>query len=104
MSLTPTRCGCWPTSATTRARGLPRGVLFFVVGHLLGTTLLGIALVRSRAVPAVIGWLLAVSQPLHFVAFVILGSRWLDAGAYLLTALGFGVAGWAYYRQGSAAS
>lgn len=65
----------------------------FVVGHILGTVLLGLALWRARAVPAVIAWALVVSMPLHFVAFVVLGIPVLSAAAYWLTALGFGAAG-----------
>jgi len=38
-------------------------------------------------------------QPLHFVAFVILGSRLLDIAAYGLTALGFAAAEVAYVRR-----
>jgi hypothetical protein len=71
----------------------------FVIGHILGTVLLGLALVRSRAVPVVVGALLVVSQPLHLVAYVIVQSWALDAAAYGLTALGLGAAGIAYYRQ-----
>jgi hypothetical protein len=73
-------------------------VMLFVVGHIVGTVLLGLALWRSRAVPRAIAGALTVSQPLHFVAFVILGNDVLDGLAYLLTALGFGAAGWAVHR------
>ena len=45
----------------------------FVVGHVVGTVLLGLALLRSQRVPALFGWLLTISQPLHFLAFVVLG-------------------------------
>jgi hypothetical protein len=74
-------------------------VALFVIGHIVGTVLLGLALWRSRAVPAWIGIALAVSQPLHFVAFVVLASPPLDLAAYCLTALGFGAAGLALARR-----
>jgi hypothetical protein len=64
----------------------------FVVGHVVGTVLLGLALLRSGRVPAVFGWALTVSQPLHFVAFVVLGVQPLDVFAWLLTALGMAAA------------
>jgi hypothetical protein len=59
----------------------------FVAGHVLGTVLLGLAL--WRAVPRWVAVVIAVSQPLHFVAAVVLASHVLDAVAWALTALGF---------------
>ncbi len=63
----------------------------FVVGHVIGTVLLGLALLRSGRVPAWAGWAIAVSQPLHFIATVVLGSPQLDCFAWGLTALGMAV-------------
>jgi hypothetical protein len=63
----------------------------FVVGHVLGTVLLGIALLRSRLVPAWAAWLVAVSQPLHFVAAVAVGSPVLDLLAWSMTGVGLAV-------------
>ena len=60
----------------------------FVVGHVVGTVLLGLALLRSRRIPAWAAWAVAVSQPLHFVATVILGSPEVDFVAWMLTAVG----------------
>ena len=77
----------------------PVAVGIFVIGHIVGTVLLGLALWRSRAVSPVFGWLLAVSQPLHFVAFVVLGIPALDFAAYGLTAIGFAAAGIAFARH-----
>ena len=62
----------------------------FVVGHVLGTVLLGLAL--WRAVPRWAAIAIVVSQPLHFVAAVVLASHLLDAVAWALTAVGFAVA------------
>lgn len=59
----------------------------FVVGHILGTVLLAIAL--WRAVPRWAALALAVSQPLHLVFAVIAPNHLLDALAWGLTAVGF---------------
>lgn len=60
----------------------------FVLGHVIGTVLLGLALLRSGRIPPWAGWAITVSQPLHFVATVILGSPQVDFVAWSLTALG----------------
>jgi hypothetical protein len=60
----------------------------FVIGHVIGTVLLGLALLRSGRIPAWAAWAVAVSQPLHFVATVILGSPKVDFVAWTLTAIG----------------
>ena len=60
----------------------------FVLGHVIGTVLLGLALLRSGRIPVWAGWAIAVSQPLHFVATVILGSPQVDFVAWSMTALG----------------
>ncbi len=69
----------------------------FVFGHLIGTTILGLALWRSRAVPSWAALLLAASQPIH-LASVMLGNRPLDLIGWGGTALGFAAAGWALLR------
>jgi hypothetical protein len=43
----------------------------------------------------VFAWALAVSQPLHFLSFAILGVQPLDVFAWSLTAVGMGAAAWA---------
>ena len=60
----------------------------FVLGHVVGTVLLGLALLRSGRIPVWAGWAITVSQPLHFVATVILGSPQVDFVAWSLTAVG----------------
>jgi hypothetical protein len=70
----------------------------FVFGHLIGTTILGLALWRSHAVPSWAALLLAVSQPIHLAA-VMLDNRPLDLVGWGGTALGFAVAGWALLRM-----
>ncbi|MCW2780173.1 MAG: hypothetical protein JWR35_622 [Marmoricola sp.] len=69
------------------AAGVATGI--FVVGHVFGTVLLGIALIRTRIVPLWAGVIIAVSQPLHFTAAVILSSHSLDLVAWGLNAVGF---------------
>jgi hypothetical protein len=71
-----------------------------VVGHVIGTVLLGIALFSSRAVPRIVAALLTLAQPLHFVAFVVLQNTYLDVAAAWLTAVGFGAAGASLVRRG----
>ncbi len=67
------------------------GLGVFVVGHVLGTVLFGIALLRSRRVPAWAAWAVAVSQPLHFIATVIAGSPTMDLIGWSLTGIGLAV-------------
>lgn len=66
--------------------------LMFVAGHILGMILLGAAMWRAHAVPVWAAIAIIVSQPLHLVFAVFVGSQPLDACAWGLTALGFGVA------------
>lgn len=72
----------------------PVGVtgILFIAGHVVGMVLLGAALWRARAVPVWAGVAVLISQPLHFVAFVIVGNQVMDACAWGLTALGLAVA------------
>jgi hypothetical protein len=60
----------------------------FVLGHVIGTVLLGLALLKSGRIPSWAAWAITVSQPLHFIATVILGSPQVDFAAWSLTALG----------------
>ena len=62
----------------------------FIVGHVVGTVLLGLACRRSGLLPTGICWALIVSQPLHFITTVFLGLPWVDLLAWSLTALGMG--------------
>jgi hypothetical protein len=76
--------------------GIATGI--FVVGHVLGTVLLGVAMLRSRCVPAWAAVITLVSQPLHFVAAVIAPNHTLDGVAWGLNAIGFAVAAAAVIR------
>jgi hypothetical protein len=71
--------------------------LIFVAGHLLGTILLGVALLRARIAPAWIAVGLTVSQPIHLTS-VLTGIRWIDLIGWGLTAVGFAWAGWRLTR------
>jgi hypothetical protein len=73
-------------------------VAVFVLGHVIGTVLLGFALLRSRTVPAWAAIVTAVAQPLHFVALVIVGSRELDFAAWAANGVAFAVVGYAIVR------
>lgn len=59
----------------------------FIVGHIVGTLLLGIAAYRSGLIPRPVAVALAVSQFVHLGA-VIGGLPWLDLLAWSTTALG----------------
>ena len=88
-------------SAAHPTIGISMGI--FVIGHVVGTVLLGIALVRSGRVPAWVGWVTAVSQPLHFVATVFLGSPQVDFIAWSLTTVGMAMVARQLLRDDSAA-
>ncbi len=51
---------------------------FWVLGHILGLVILAVALHRARVLPLWAATVMALSQPIHLVAAVILPSRWLD--------------------------
>lgn len=61
----------------------------FVIGHVLGTVLLGLALWRSGMVPRWVAMATVAAQPLHFVAAVVVGSPTLDLLAWGLNAVAF---------------
>lgn len=65
-------------------------LLAFIVGHIVGTVLLGVAL--WRVVPRWAAVALIVSQPLHLLFAVALVSHPLDALSWALTAAGFAAA------------
>ena len=73
--------------------------LVFVVGHVIGTILLGIAMWRSRIVGRWAAVAVMVSQPIHFVAAVIVPSHSLDLFGWGLQAVGFAAVGWAILRM-----
>ncbi len=79
-------------------------LMLFVIGHILGTVLLGVALWKGRLVPAWAALVLIVSQPLHLIFAVVVSNGLLDAAAWSLTAVGFAAAGAALVRTHSRAS
>ncbi|WP_329001204.1 hypothetical protein OHA18_43010 [Kribbella sp. NBC_00709] len=71
----------------------------FVIGHVFGTILLGLAMWRSHVGPRWGAIAVIVSQPIHFVAAIILGSHTLDLIGWGLQAAGFAAVGWAIIRM-----
>jgi hypothetical protein len=61
----------------------------FVLGHVLGTILLGIGMLRGHVVAGWAATATIVAQPLHFVAAVVVGSPTLDLIGWGLNAVGF---------------
>jgi hypothetical protein len=61
----------------------------FVLGHVLGTILLGIGMFRSRMVPVWAAVATIVAQPVHFFAAVIVPNHALDFVGWGLNAVGF---------------
>lgn len=61
----------------------------FVLGHVLGTILLGVAMLRSRVVPTWAAGATILAQPVHFVAAVVVGNHALDLVGWGLNAVGF---------------
>ncbi len=59
----------------------------FILGHILGTLMLGVAALRARLAPPPVALALAVSQFVHLAA-VIAGLPWLDLLAWATTAVG----------------
>ena len=62
----------------------------WVPGHILGMVLLAVALRRARVLPLWAAVVLGISQPIHFLAFVVLQNQYVDAVAgWGFTAVGF---------------
>jgi hypothetical protein len=74
------------------------GIGVFVFGHVIGTVLLGLALLRSRTVPVWAAIVTVVAQPLHFVALVIIGWPALDLAAWAANGVAFAAVGVAIVR------
>ncbi len=76
--------------------------LTFLIGNIVGAFLLGLALLRSRSVPAWAGWGV-MGWPILHVIGIVLGTEWFEVAGALAQALGF--AGVAIYllRQPRAA-
>lgn len=77
-------------SATHPTSAIASGL--FILGHVIGTIILGVALWRSRRVPRWAALATILSQPLHVVAAVVLASPSLDLLAWGLNAVGFATA------------
>jgi hypothetical protein len=76
------------------------GLIAFVLGHLVGMALLGVAVVRARLVPLWVGAAIVLSQPVHVISSVVLPSRLLDIVAgWGLTTVGFAFVALAVLRM-----
>jgi hypothetical protein len=105
VALAAARLGMRPGTTgallTSMGKIVPIGLAanIFVLGHVLGLMLLGIALWRGRVMPAWAGLLLAASQILHIVFAIIVPVHALDGLAWGLTTVGFAVAAVAFTRE-----
>ena len=70
----------------------------FVVGNLLGTLLLAIGLLRTRAVPVWAALMIMVWPPLHVIGLIVGNELWEVTGA-VLQALGFAATAMVVLRQ-----
>ncbi len=73
----------------------------FVVGHVIGTVLLGLALWRAPSVARWIAVAVVVCQPLHFIAAVVVSNHPLDLVAWGLNAVAFAAVAVTVRRTGS---
>ncbi|TDU83184.1 hypothetical protein EV138_5646 [Kribbella voronezhensis] len=73
--------------------------VFFVLGHVVGTILLGIALWRTRVVARWAAVAVIASQPIHFFAAVIVPNHTIDLIGWGLQAVGFAAVGWAILQR-----
>jgi hypothetical protein len=71
----------------------------FVVGHVVGTIVLGFAMWQSRVVARWAAVAVMVSQPIHFIAAIVVVSHTLDLIGWGLQAVGFAVVGLAILRM-----
>jgi hypothetical protein len=74
------------------------GIGVYVIGHIIGMVLLGIALWRSGAVPAWAGIAVAVSQPLHLAAVLTGAPSLVDGAFWGLAVVGFTIAAYRVWR------
>ncbi len=65
--------------------GIPTTI--FVIGHIVGTVLLGIIIFQAKLAPPWAAAMLTASQPLHFIA-ILTGLPCLDMTAWGMTAMG----------------
>src|SRR3954452_1473040 len=77
--------------------------LLFVLGNLVGTFLLGLALLRGRAVPAWAAVAVLAWPPLHITGLIV-GSEWFEVTGAVLQGVGFAVVGVTLLRAASSAT
>lgn len=77
-------------------------LVVYIVGHLAAYVVLGIVLIRSRAVPRWAGWALILSTPVTLATFAVPGKPLVFGDAALvLIVLGSLPAAWALVRRGA---
>lgn len=105
VSLGATRVGMSPVTAGGLVDGIDAlppvsvGGAVFVLGHVAGILLLGIALWRGRVIPTWAALLLAFSQIAHLIFAVFVPVHLLDGLAWGVTAFGFAMVGVAVVAQ-----
>jgi hypothetical protein len=77
--------------------------LLFVLGNLVGTLLVGVALLHNRTVPAWAAAGILLWPPLHIVGLVV-GSEWFEVAGALLQAVGMVAAGVMVLRHARSAN
>lgn len=71
----------------------------FIVGHIVGTVLLGAAMLRARLTPVWAGLVVIVGTLLHPIGLLLLHMPLVDGGSYVLVSIGFGAAALAIVRS-----
>jgi hypothetical protein len=71
----------------------------FVLGHVVGTIVLGLAMWRSQIVGRWAAVAVMVSQPIHFIAAIIVPNHTLDLIGWGLQAVGFAAVSWVILRM-----
>ncbi|MGW6278404.1 hypothetical protein [Kribbella sp. NPDC055071] len=61
----------------------------FILGNIVGTLMLGIALLRSKAVPTFAAAFITAWPPLHIVGLFVLGNEWPEVLGGVLQLIGF---------------
>ncbi|MEV3861540.1 hypothetical protein AB0J38_45465 [Streptomyces sp. NPDC050095] len=78
---------------------LNAAVVGFIAGHVIGSILIGVALLRSRAVPAWAAWAVIVAMPLNVVGWIS-GIEAVAVVGFAFLAVGFGAVGLNIMRGG----
>jgi hypothetical protein len=72
--------------------------VFFALGNIVGTFILGLALLRSRSIPRWAAWFVMAWGILHVVGLMV-GTEWIEVGGAIVQAVGFATAGMVLRRR-----